>query len=276
MKQNTSLERIIAKIDNDFNPDNSDWIARVPAWAIDAMSMLNCLRTETKRVKFPVKGGIVYGCSNVFKGQFKVYTEQGCRIKENIKTNICNCEEHNDMISPSTGDLMQTNSSGTTDFIYNPDAKEATVQAVSKNNIDVKDRYNYIELSNIPSKLNYVKIDDNKLELNFNTDFIIIESTAVATYKSDVYNCELPVIPDNGLLIEAIAYYCLYKMLCRGYKHPVFNLHASQYGTNPYYIWNELKDKAKRSVIKDEQGNLLDDDGIWRSSFFISTFNPRK
>ena len=35
---NTSVERIIAKIDNDFNPDGSDWIPRVIAWTIDAMT----------------------------------------------------------------------------------------------------------------------------------------------------------------------------------------------------------------------------------------------
>ena len=39
-KLNTNIERIIAKIDNDFNPDNSDWIPRVGAWTIDAMNML--------------------------------------------------------------------------------------------------------------------------------------------------------------------------------------------------------------------------------------------
>ena len=34
---NTNVEHIIAKIDNDFNPDNSDWIPRVGTWVIDAM-----------------------------------------------------------------------------------------------------------------------------------------------------------------------------------------------------------------------------------------------
>ena len=36
--QNTNVERIIAKIHNDFNPHNSAWIHRVAAWPNDAMS----------------------------------------------------------------------------------------------------------------------------------------------------------------------------------------------------------------------------------------------
>ena len=48
-KTNTNVERIIAKIDNDFNPDTSDWIPRVAAWSIDAMSQLKVLSTERKK-----------------------------------------------------------------------------------------------------------------------------------------------------------------------------------------------------------------------------------
>ena len=59
-------------------------------------------------------------------------------------------------------------------------------------------------------------------------------------------------------------------MLCRGYKHPVFNLHASQYGTNPYYMWEQLKSKAKASVINSQQG---EDNGEWRR-FFLNSMMP--
>lgn len=65
----------------------------------------------------------------------------------------------------------------------------------------------------------------------------------------------------------------MYKMLTRGYVHPVMNLAASQYGTNPYYIWMQTKEEAKRSVINDGTDQILDD--LWRSAFYIGTFNPR-
>ena len=45
------LQRIIAKVDNDFNIDQSDWIPRVAAWTIDAMSILKCTPYVKKRFK---------------------------------------------------------------------------------------------------------------------------------------------------------------------------------------------------------------------------------
>ena len=54
-KSSTNIDRIIAKIDNDFNPDNSDWIPRVGAWVIDAMSQIDALKTIKKRRKLNVK-----------------------------------------------------------------------------------------------------------------------------------------------------------------------------------------------------------------------------
>ena len=56
----TNVERIIAKIDNDFNPDNSDWIPRVGAWCIDAMSQLDVLRTKKTKKKVTVSDRIAY------------------------------------------------------------------------------------------------------------------------------------------------------------------------------------------------------------------------
>lgn len=271
MKKNIELDRIIAKIDNDFNPDNSDWIPRVGAWVIDAMSMLNCLRTETKKIALPVKERIVYSSFNIFDGNFKVFTSCGCKINKAIK--IDNIENFNN--DSFTGEEIQTDTTGTTDFIQNPNIVESVTQAVTNNCNCQNNRYNVIELQH-KSNFNkdYVILSPTQLELNFDTDYVIVEYSAIATYKSPNYDIELPVIPNNGLLIEAIANYCFYKMLCRGYRHPILNLQASQYGTNPYFIWIDLKDKAKRSVIIENQGKI-DGDNIWRSALYVSTFNPK-
>ena len=136
-------------------------------------------------------------------------------------------------------------------------------------------RYNihhYVLGDNNIQERNYVLVDCNKIEINFDANYIYVETEYVETVCSNLFNCEVPVIPNNGLLIEAIAYYCIYKMLCRGYKHPVFNLNASQYGTNPYYIWNQLKEEAKRSVLNN---NADDSSKLFRSNLFIEAFDPR-
>lgn len=49
-----TIEHIIGKLDNDFNPDGSDWIPRVPAWCVDAMNELKVLRKVDKKMKLTV------------------------------------------------------------------------------------------------------------------------------------------------------------------------------------------------------------------------------
>lgn len=279
-KLNTNIERIIAKIDNDFNPDNSDWIPRVGAWAIDAMNMLNVLRTEKKKIKLLVLDRIAMANFPLDEVKIKVYDSNGCLIKE-AKRNMC-CDD-----CPSTGEESQgaehsvADITNTTSIVYNNKAigKGVSSHANTINSKDYPARYNVVDMTPYCSDKtykNYVIVDCNKIELNFDTPVIYIEQEVIKTQKSPYFNCELPVIPNNGLVIEAIAYYCIYKMLCRGYKHPVFNLAASQYGTNPYYMWMKLKDEAERSVIIDAQGDVIDDGGLWRSAFLIDTFNPRQ
>lgn len=277
---NTNVERIIAKIDNDFNPDNSDWIPRVGAWCIDAMSQLNVLRTKTKKIKLVVRERIAYSNCHIDNKYIRVYDKNGCEIKEANSSNYC-CNPPS--TGESTSETSDTITSVTPDTIDLVDTgKQPTANHVVAETINDKysHRYNihhYISDVNINKERNYVLINCNKIELNFDTDFIYVETKVIETYHSNYYHCELPVIPNNGILIEAIAYYCMYKMLCRGYKHPVFNLNASQYGTNPYYQWSQLKDQASRSVINDIIDNTIDDgSSLFRSNLFIDTFNPRK
>lgn len=273
---NTNIERIIAKIDNDFNPDNSDWIPRVGAWCIDAMSQIDALRTNHKRIKIAVKDRIAYSECPIDGDNIKVYDKNGCKIKEATVGSCC------DNI-PSTGEFASATSDidkeVTTDTVIKVNTgKPVTPDYViaETENAKYPFRYNvnhYVLGNNNFQEHNYVLIDCNKLELNFDTDYIFIETEYIETNYSDMFGCELPVIPNNGVLIEAIAYYCVYKMLCRGYKHPVFNLNASQYGTNPYYIWTQLKEEAKRTIIN----NNIDADAskLFRSNFFINTFDTR-
>ena len=88
-KTNTNIEHLIAKIDNDFNPDNSDWIPRVGAWAIDAMSQLDVLRTKRMKKKVTVKDRIAYSECEISNQDVKVYDKNGCEIKEAGSDGCC-------------------------------------------------------------------------------------------------------------------------------------------------------------------------------------------
>lgn len=260
---NTNIEHIIAKIDNDFNIDHSDWIPRVAAWAIEALGMLKCTKYKEICKKITVVDKIAT-ITGVDLNRIKVCDKNGCKIEsmqDSLKYNRCACP----FIS-STGEEQQSPIIGRDEQIAVP--------------IDpTKYPEEYVTTSRLKANKNsnryYVVISPTQLELNFDTDYIFIKYKGVETQLSEIYGCELPVIPNNSLVIEAIAYYCMYKILCRGHKHPVMNLNASQYGTNPYYMWMQLKDQAHRSAIIDAQGEVIDDGGIWRSSFFNFTFNPR-
>ena len=90
------------------------------------------------------------------------------------------------------------------------------------------------------------------------------------TYYDEYYDCEVPYVYDDGLLLEALAWYCLFKYLSRGSKHPVYDLKSNSPVTNPFIQWNNLKSKAAASVkIK------LNKDKGWNNFFYNSTFTPR-
>lgn len=269
-EKNTNIERIIAKIDNDFNPDNSDWIPRVGAWCIDAMSQIDCLPSKTVKKRIDVKNRIAY-IKTELPNDVKVYDCNGCRIAnvEQVESD-CHCTT-----SP-TGDLVNTELSNTMSQVQNPAGQEEIVVAKQIEGVYPR-KHEVKSIKFNGAKRNFVLIKNiasSQIELNFDTDCIIVEYDGIETECSEQYGCELPVIPNNGTLIEAIVYYCMYKMLCRGYKHQVFNLAASQYGTNPYYIWTQLKQQAKRSIIND--GFEDNSDNIWRSAMFIHMFDPRR
>lgn len=266
----TNVERIIAKIDNDFNPDNSDWIPRVGAWVIDAMNQINALKTKRKKIKIPVNERIAIAECNL--DNVIVYDKNGCKLKE--ETEECRCG----MQYPSTGRLAENSINITANTItYENTGNEETANYAVAEPINDKRPYQYnvhlYKYGTTDKCKTYVIIDNNKIELNFDTDYIYIECDYIETVCSDMYNCELPVIPNNGMLIEAITYYCMYKMLTRGYKHPVMNLGASQYGTNPYYLWHTMKEEARRSIINQDIDN--DSSKLFRSGLYINTFDPR-
>lgn len=275
---NTSVERIIAKIDNDFNPDGSDWIPRVVAWTIDAMSQLNVLRTVPKKRRLTVVDRIARSSCPIDGKELKVYDEQGCKVPLLTSGhNGCSCASSTGRRTDGQSaqcDCDASNRVSVVDTGYTGYETYGSL-ALTNNTLDPTKKHTVVEeIYSVPRRgsqdRNYVLICNNTIELNYDAKYIDIVSLEVATEYSDYYKCDVPVVPNNGILIEAIGFYCMYKMLCRGMKHPVFNLNASQYGTNPYYEWIRLKDKARTGVIIDSQ---VDDDGnAWRNYFYNYTF----
>ena len=249
VKQLITIQRLIGKVDNDFNISESDWIPRVAAWVIDALSQLRVLPMEKKRRTLEVSERIALFPCELTIQELRVFDKYGNEIA-NGEDDKCEKRKCN---NSSTGGEEQT--IGVTD-VNGKDGPSSTVLAKVV----------------LPNQNHKFYVSENNIELNFDTDKIEVESYEVATYHDDYYDCEVPYIYDNGLLLEALSWYILFKYLSRGSKHPVYDLKSQNQNTNPYAQWMFLKNKAKQSVLKDISKGR--DDG-WNNFFYNSTFLPR-
>lgn len=248
IKQKVPMGRLVGKIDNDFNISESDWIPRAAAWTIDALSQLKCLPFEKKRRTLEVNGRIAIFPCELNAKEIKVYDSNGCEISQldNNKSSCCNSGLHTDnSINSEIAIFDSTNKTGV--------GAMKIAQIVNFNNH------------------NFVITCNNHIELNFDTDNITVESLEPVTYYDEYYDCEVPYIYDNGILLEAISYYILYKYLSRGSHHPVYDLKSNSPVTNPFLQWRELKSKAIASVRND----MYNADG-WCNFFYNFTFDPRR
>lgn len=249
IKHQCTLGRLIGKIDNDFNISESDWVPRVAAWTIDALSQLRCLPMERKKRQLDVDNNRIalFPCELNAK-EIRVWDSNGCEISYyEGKSSCCNSE------------FETTN--------VDSDSEIAVIDTTNKSGI------NFMKVVNVTNpSCKYFIIDCNQIILNFDTDKITVESYEVATYYDEYYDCQCPYIYDNGYLLEALSWYVLYKYLSRGSKHPVYSLTSPSQIINPFYQWTAIKDKAKTSIAKD----LANDDSGWRNFFYNSTFDPRR
>lgn len=244
IKNQLPMERLIGKIDNDFNISESDWIPRVAAWTIDALSQMQVLPMEYKRRKLEVSERVAQFPCKINATELKVFDKNGCEIQELNKYNSCNCNNH----------------------LNNNTQEIAVIDNSNKTGI------NFMNVASIRNSSNHnFVLNGNDIELNFDTDEIEVETLETATYYDDYYQCEVPYIYDNGLLLEALSWYVLFKYLSRGSTHQVYSLSSANQATNPYMQWIYLKPKAAASVkIAINKNN----DG-WNNFFYNSTFLPR-
>lgn len=247
IKNQVTLSRLIGKVDNDFNISESDWIPRAGAWVIDALSQMKCLPMERKRRSLEVSERVATFPCELNAKELKVFDSRGCEIPELNKAKNCSCSDLGNNI---------------------PNSEIAIFDSKNKTGV------NTMEIASIvgANGRNFV-LDGNNIELNFDTDKIEVESYEVATYHDDYYDCEVPYIYDNGLLLEALSWYILFKYLSRGSKHQVYSLNSPNSVTNPFTQWNTLRVKAANSVKAELSKS--DNDG-WRSFFYNSTFDPRR
>lgn len=268
VKRLISIHRLIGKVDNDFNISESDWIPRVAAWVIDALSQLKVLPMEKKRRELEVSERIATFPCELNTNELKVFDKYGNEIA-NGADNKCGTvikSKNNGTVKSSCG-CGQGNISSTGGF----------EQTIGVTNTGLKQCYESVNgtilVKEVTDNSNHkFYLNGNSIELNFDIDVIAVETYEVATYYDDYYDCDVPYIYDNGTLLEALSWYILFKYLSRGSSHPVYSLKSTSPYTNPFAQWTLLKSKARTSVLNDMAKN--NDDG-WNNFFYNSTFLPR-
>lgn len=243
-----TLQRLVGKIDNDFNISESDWIPRVAAWTIDALSQMQCLPMERKRRTLEVSERIAQFPCEINGTDIKVFDKHGNEIMPLSYIRDKGC-----LKAPR----RKEENSSTSIAIFDP-----------TNTTGV----NYMHVAEVVNdNKRYYILNCNNIELSFDTDYIDVETFEVATYHDDYYDCDCPFIYDNGLLLEALSWYCLFKYLSRGSSHPVYSLKSNNPTLNPFLQWNNLRVKAatnvKIAISKDDKG--------WNNFLYNSTFLPR-
>lgn len=199
--------------------------------------------------KLEVSDRIAQFPCTITANELKVFDKNGIEISDFNNDKDCKCPKATNANISSTGEQIG---------ITNPKANNGweTVQVA--------------DVVSASNGRNFV-LDGNNIELNFDTDEITVETLEVATYYDDYYDCECPYIYDDGLLLEALAWYVLFKYLSRGSSHPVYSLKSTSPVTNPWTQWNTLRPKAAASV-KAKIGKTNDG---WNNFFYNSTFLPR-
>jgi len=76
---------------------------------------------------------------------------------------------------------------------------------------------------------------------------------------------EIPLVPDNEKLLMAGEWYVLYRLMIRGYTHPVFNLANNNPELNPSIQWKIWANKASNDMasLNKDQRNLHSD--LWKT-----------
>jgi len=208
-----SSKEIIARVDNNFTIDFSDWIHSAPLWIADALALI-----------------------------------QTTMVWESTTTDV--------EITGHVG-LLPCNIKALRGVVYNKERLYTTTKM-----------YN--------SLLDSVGLfsSEHSYELSGNRNIITTfeEGTITVIYYRPMveywkeHNVYLPIIPDNMVLIEAIKWFILKRLLEKGAKHPIFSLRESNVYINPAMAWEQYSRKAKNSL------NLFTPDQRTLASQILRTF----
>jgi hypothetical protein len=91
-----TIDELIGRVANDFNPSEDDWIPRVGQWCANALAELNICPTERAKHTFTVHNMQVIYPIKLIPNDFKLWDCDGCPVPNFDKVHSCDCKPVND------------------------------------------------------------------------------------------------------------------------------------------------------------------------------------
>lgn len=117
----------------------------------------------------------------------------------------------------------------------------------------------------------YTHRGGNSIETSFKEGFIELYYKQISTTLSPELGIQIPDVPDNIFLIQALANYIMMQLLIKGYKHPTLNLRDNSPYLNPGMAFDKYTLQARNSL-----GAMTYDERVEVSNLiheFVSNYN---
>lgn len=262
-------DEVVARLDNDFNANSGDWINRVPQWIHQCLSDLKIYLGLLPKSH-------VANVTNY-------YTDIPTDVKRliGIEYNGCRLDRratsmYKDQIidNPSYATLITnigTTITGTiTNATLDDDLQDLQI------NVEKIRTYDATTINELPSSDHYYYLHPNgKIETSFVTGIVIFHYYILPASYNERLNSLCPLIPDNELVKDAIAWFLFQMILQRGVSHPVFKLGHSNPVLDPFRRYKDARLKAKNNASEDDADNAKIINRMWQSALYNVIANER-
>lgn len=209
---------IIHDVIEDFNIQSMDFITRVPSWIIQALQDLN-IQLQYIDVADKLE-----------------FTDYRCLIPDGCKyIRVVIIDKYKAELTDNPAPVIADSIS------YIPLAVSFPLGVYSIEN-------EILDLSQLHRATNYTySINGSYLHLNVANGELGLLYKRLPFVLDEVIKINVPLIPNNEVLKEALKLFVMTRILQRGYKHPVFNLRENNPFTNPALKYDSMKIKVRNA-----------------------------
>ncbi|MBD5584356.1 MAG: hypothetical protein HDQ88_04690 [Clostridia bacterium] len=209
---------IIHDLIEDYNVQSMDFVTRLPSWICQCLSDLN------------IQLHYVDAADELEFNEYRCEIPDGCK---NIKTVII--DKHRAEFTTNPAPIVADNESYIPLAVSFPVGHLAIEHAV-------------FDLSELHRDTKYLySINGNYLNLNVCKGRLGLIYSKLPFILDSVLKINVPLIPNNDILKEAIKNFVMIRMLQRGYKHHTFNLKENNPYTNVAMMYDNNKIKVRNA-----------------------------